>query len=641
MTTLISNSVKRGTDINALNEQHSFRHHSNGDTVDIPWVCAHELFEQQAAKNPDALAIVFEERQVTYRELNERANKVAHFLRKRGVGPETLIGVCLFRSIELVVALLAVWKAGGAYVPMDPEYPRERLSFMIEDAQTRVLLTEARLRSLFAPGDNEVICLDADWPVINKESDNNVGPVATTTNLAYIIYTSGSTGTPKGAMIVHRGLVNYIIWAIKAYGVGAGCSAPVHTSISFDLTVTSLFAPLLAGGMVELVPDGFGVESLLNALLREGDRSLVKITPAHLQLLNAQISSERFAGLTRTFVIGGENLLAENIAVWRKFAPTTRLINEYGPTETVVGCCVHETRSDDPWSGSVPIGRPIANTQLYILDQNLQPVPDGEIGELCIGGFGVARGYLNRPELTAEQFVEDRFSGVPGTRLYRSGDLARYRTDGTLECLGRFDNQIKINGYRIELGEIEAVLATHPNVKTCVVQAREEQPGIKRIVAHLIPGDGERPTINDLQLYMKDRLPEYALPRQFVFVDSVPLTPNGKVDRLALPIPPIEALESKGGAPQTPTQEAIAAIWYDLLKIEGIGLHDDFFDLGASSLAATTLVQRLRTTFKIEIGLSVLFDQPTIAGLAATVDVLTPSRTGPVSDKAQREEFTL
>lgn len=611
----------------------------NGAAVEFPQVCTHELFEQRVARDPNAIAVVFEEREVSYRELNERANKLARSLRNRGVGAGSLVGVGLERTPELVVALLAVWKAGGAYVPLDPAYPPERLSFMIDDAQTLALLTQEKFRNLFASVGHKAIFLDSDWPKLEGENGSNLDPVAKPSDLAYVIYTSGSTGKPKGAMIHHRGLVNYLTWAIHAYRVEAGRSVPVHSSISFDLTVTSLYTPLLAGGTAELLPDDFGADQLLAALLRAGDRSLVKITPAHLDLLSAQLAPEQLAGLTRVFVIGGENLLAEKLASWRNFAPQTRLINEYGPTETVVGCCVHEVRPEDPRTGSVIIGRPIANTQLYVLDQSLRPAPTGEVGELYIGGAGVGRGYLNRPELTAERFLDDPFSGVPGACLYKSGDLARYRADGALEFLGRADDQVKIHGYRIELGEIEAALNAHPNVKSCTVLAREDEPGTKKLVGYLVPKGGEAPAASELQAFLNESLPEYMVPAHFVLLDSLPLTPNGKVDRRALPAPLIAG--GKGGAPQTPTQKIIAEFWRDILKADDIGIEDDFFDLGGHSLAATALMQKLRSAFGVEVRLATLFDSPTIAGLSKVVDVLALTEAQVDSGSEGREEFTL
>lgn len=616
----------------------------NDTRAEFPQVCAHELFERQVARDPGAIALIFEQQRISYRELNERANKAAHFLRRAGVAPDVLVGVCLRRSPAMVVAVLAVWKAGGAYVPLDPEYPPERLLFMLRDARTHLLLTQESCRSLLGSFDGEAIYLDSDWPMFAREAGGNPAPVAAPLDLAYVMYTSGSTGQPKGAMIVHRGLVNYLWWAIRAYAVEPGRSVPVHTSFSFDLTVTSLFTPLIAGGTVELLPEDVGAQQLLSALLRTGDRGLVKITPAHLDLLSQQIPPAQVAGMSRSLVIGGENLLAESLRFWREMAPATRLINEYGPTETVVGCCVYEVLPSDPFSGSVPIGQPIANTQLYVLDPNLRPVPAGETGELYIGGAGVARGYLNRPELTAECFPLDPFASVPGARMYKSGDLARYRTDGTLEYLGRADDQVKIHGYRIELGEIEATLAAQPTVRSCAVLAREDEPGKKRLVAYLVSRDRQTRSPEDLRAFSRERLPEYMVPAQFVYLDSLPLTPNGKVDRRALPAPAraSSSLEN-GGEPRTKTEKSVAAIWCDLFKVTALGIHDDFFDLGGDSLTGVGLLVRVKGTFGVDLELASLFDRSTISGLSEIIDVLVLMNAGIGSGTGspQREEFDL
>ena len=522
---MANDSTKTGPEIpTTLNgaEREQVLYGWNDTRADYPNVCVHELFEQQVERDPDAVAVVFQGRRLSYRELNQRANQVAHYLRKRGVGPEVLVGVSLQRSPEMVIALLGVWKAGGAYVPLDPAYPAERLAFMVSDAAVRVLLTQESCKHLFPSVGDKAVCLDSDWSLIAGESPDNLGADAKPANLAYVMYTSGSTGKPKGAMILHGGLVNYLTWAIKAYGARAGGSVPVHSSISFDLTVTSLYPALLAGGQVELLPEDVGAQNLLAALRQTKNRSLVKITPAHLELLSQQLTPEEAAGMTQTFVIGGENLLAESLRLWRQAAPATRLINEYGPTETVVGCCVYEVQPEDPQNGSVPIGRPIANTQLYVLDSNLQPVAPGVMGELYIGGDGVARGYLNRPELTQERFLTDPFSGRNGARLYKTGDLARYRPDGILEYLGRVDNQVKVRGYRIELGEIEATLAGHPAVQSCVVLAREDEPGNKQLVGYVVPRQGESPAADDLRTFVTQKLPEYMAPAHFVFLDAFP-----------------------------------------------------------------------------------------------------------------------
>lgn len=603
----------------------------NDTRTEFPDLCAHELFEQQVSRDPHAIAVVSDGQRCTYGELNRRANLVAHFLRGRGVGPDMLVGVALERTPELVIALLAVWKAGGAYVPLDPAYPQQRLSFMLNDADVRVLLTSSRCKHLFPSADEKIVCVDSDWPVLSREATDNLPSTSGPANLAYVMYTSGSTGQPKGAMILHRGLVNYLCWAVKSYAVEAGGSVPVHTSISFDLTVTSLLVPLMAGGQVELLPEDVGAQRLLKALQTAKNRTLVKITPAHLELLSQQLSPGQVYGMARTLVIGGEALLAEDLQLWRESAPSTRLINEYGPTETVVGCCTYEVQASDPRNGSVPIGRPIANTQLYVLDTDLNPVPPGVVGELYVGGAGVARGYLNRPDLTREKFLADPFSASAGARLYRTGDLARYREDGILECLGRVDDQVKVRGYRIELGEIEATLAGHPDVRSCAVVAREDTPGDKQLVGYVVPRSDASPRTEALRIYLSERLPEYMAPSKFVFLDSFPLTQNGKIDRKALPAPSYGRVSPgrESSVPRTETEKAIAAIWKELLNVESVGVNDDFFDLGGHSLLAIKAVARIRELLGVDMQIGTLFEHSTIAALSRVVDAAPVSRSEP------------
>jgi amino acid adenylation domain-containing protein len=623
----------------------------NQTQAEYPNVCVNQLFEEQVARTPDAPAVVFQGKQLSYRELNERANQLASYLRKRGVGPEVLVGVSVNRSPEMLVGLLGIWKAGGAYIPLDPTYPQERLSFMVEDSAAKLLLTSSKHRHLFASAKDKTILLDSDWPAIAKEGAENVASGATPANLAYVMYTSGSTGKPKGAMILHSGLANYLSWAVQAYGVTAGGSAPVHSSISFDLTVTSMYTPLMAGAHVELLPEDAGAQQLLAALRGRKNRSLVKITPAHLRLLSQELSPSEAVDMTKVFVIGGENLLAESLRLWRDFAPETRLINEYGPTETVVGCCIHQVRPEDPRSGSVSIGRPIANTELYILDRHMNPVPVGVMGELYIGGAGVARGYLNRPELTKQRFIHDPFSGRAGARLYKTGDLARYRRDGSIEFLGRIDNQVKVRGYRIELGEIEAALSDYPGVKSCAVLAREDEPGNEQLVGYAVVRDNKQLAVDDIRQFMRHRLPEYMVPAVFVFLQSFPLTPNGKVDHKALPPPGkrrrdgSEASSSPAGnsygntdsknnagardgaaghqkaavpsvEPQTETEMALATIMAEILNVESVGPNDDFFELGGHSLLAIKLATRVKDELGIDMPLATLFEAPTVARLA-------------------------
>jgi len=641
LTGACADPAKRVLELGILSadERNRIVHEWNATLTPYPNRCVHELFEQQAAKTPDTTAVVCDDKTLSYRELNERANQVAHYLRKRGVGPEVFVGLCLNRTPEMVIGLLGIWKAGGAYVPLDPAYPWERLSYMMRDSAAKFLLTSGELKRHIPSADDQAILIDSDWKQIAKESSANPESGAVPSNLAYVMYTSGSTGEPKGAMISHSGLANYLTWAIGAYGVEAGCSVPVHSSISFDLTVTSLHPALLAGGQVELLREDAGAQGLIAALKKAGNCSLVKITPSHLELLSQQISPEEAAIVTKTFVIGGEALLAENLALWREFAPATRLINEYGPTETAVGCCFHEVRAEDSRTGPVAIGRPIANTHLYILDANLQPVPAGVKGDLYIGGEGVACGYLNRPELTQKNFIADPFSGKSGARLYKSGDLARYRKDGTLEFLGRVDGQVKVRGYRIELGEIEAALAAHAGVQSCRVLAAEHTPGNKQLVAYAVLQGNELPSAEDVKDFLKLSLPEYMVPAQIVFLESIPLTPNGKIDRRALPAPTHGNIAAAHEfiAPRTETEKKVAAIFAELLKVEQIGIHGDFFDLGGHSLTAIEALSRIREEFDVDLPLATLLQAPTVAQLAALLhkknfipswSLLVPVRAG-------------
>jgi amino acid adenylation domain-containing protein/FkbM family methyltransferase len=452
--------------------------------------CLHELIEAQAERAPEAAALVYQGGQLAYHELNGRANQLGHHLQKLGVGPDVRVGILMQRTPEMLVGLLGVLKAGGAYVPLDPQYPQERLSFMLQDAGLAVLLTQRRWLELLPQERPTTICLDEEWELVSRERDTRVESGVTADNLAYAIYTSGSTGTPKGVMIAHRGLVNYLNWCTAAYDVEGGRGALVHSSLGFDLTVTSLFSPLLVGRSVFLLEEEGGIEALAADLRRQRNYSILKVTPAHLEAMAQQLLGDEVEGRARALIIGGEALTSRALDFWRSKAPGTRLINEYGPTEAVVGCCVYEVRAESGAFGeTVPIGRPIANTQLYILDQRLEPVPIGVVGELYIGGDGLARGYLNRAGLTAERFIPNPYSRTDGARLYKTGDRARYRPDGDIEFLGRRDQQVKLRGYRIELGEIEAALAEHPAVRESVVVVRGEAAGDKRLVAYVTAED--------------------------------------------------------------------------------------------------------------------------------------------------------
>ena len=632
----------------------------------------HEVFAAQAAQTPDAVAVVYVKAPngqgdnaqawhtftpspshpltLSYAELNRRANQLAHYLRTLGVGPEILVGVCLERTPDLVVALLAVLKAGGAYVPLDPSYPADRLAFMVADADVRVLLTHRHLGErlpLTAP----FLFLDEQWARITQQPAHDPAVTLQPENLAYVIYTSGSTGKPKGTLIEHRGLSNYLAWALQAYHVAAGSGAPVNSSIGFDATITSFFAPLLAGRKVVLLPERDEIEGLCAVLTGKGPTaasvladderfSLVKITPAHLEILSHLLTSEETVPVIKAnaFVIGGEALFGHHLTFWQQHAPQTRLINEYGPTETVVGCCIYDAQGV-AINGAVPIGGSpwgaIANTQLYILDPYQQPVPVGVPGELYIGGAGVARGYLNRAELTAERFLQVAFTRDDGsimqTRLYRTGDLARYLPDGNLEYLGRRDHQVKIRGYRIELGEIEAVLAQHPQVRESIVVAREvvsvpssgegRASGDKQLVAYLTPKASE--AINnaslegELRRYLHEQLPDYMVPSHFVILAALPLTSNGKVDRTALPAPTLSPTAERFVPPRDGVEMRLATIWKNILGLPQVGVHHNFFDLGGNSLLAVRLMGHIQQTFGKSIPLAALFQRGNVEQMAA------------------------
>ena len=575
--------------------------------------CVHELFEAQVERTPSAIAVVADDRQLTYAELNERANQLARFLRRFGIGPDSLVGLCVDRSLEMIVGILGVLKAGAGYVPMDPTYPEDRLAFMLQDANVFVLLTQSHLLDQLPSHNGPRLSLDSDWDVIAKERKENLAAWANPANLAYVIYTSGSTGKPKGVMIHHRGLVNYLTWATETYEVAAGCGAPVHSSFSFDLTITSLFAPLMVGRTIFLIADG--IENLVEALLARDNYSLVKITPAHLRALAELMPADQVRGRVRALVIGGEALHMESLAFWRTHAPLTRLINEYGPTETVVGCCVYEVTEDDPVSGPVPIGTPVANSQLYALDESLQPVARGATGELYIGGDCVGLGYLNRKQLTDDRFIADPFSRNCRGRLYRTGDLARFNEDGNLVYLGRIDNQVKIKGFRIELDEVETILNQFAGVRECAVVAREDATGEKRLIAYVVE-DAPQAEVDELRKAMKSKVPEYMVPSTFVKMEALPLTTNGKVDRQALPAPDRKqnGCTENCATKHSQAEKTLMKIWAEVLKVEKVGLNDNFFDLGGDSILGTLILARAAQA-GVKFSPRQLFEHQTIAAL--------------------------
>lgn len=587
--------------------------------------CIHQLFEEQVLRTSEAIAVRWGEEALTYRELDTRAQALAQHLQTLGVGPEIRVGIFMERSPSLLVAILGVMKAGGVYVPLDPTYPVERLAFIAAHATISLCLTQDELLAKLPEIPSCHILSQAVWPQSVHSPSTLKSVELLPENLAYVLYTSGSTGRPKGVMVTQQGLTNYLFWSLRNYCNTGGSGAPVHSSISFDLTVTSLFAPLLAGQCVEMVPEGRGVEEMIETLRRRDTFSLIKLTPAHLDLLSQSLSLAEAAHATKLLIIGGEQLYYEQLAFWRTHAPHIRLINEYGPTETVVGCAVYEVSADTAASGNVPIGHPIDNVQLYVLDRYLNPVPENVPGQLYIGGDGLARGYFNAPDLSAERFLPNPFSPEPGARFYCTGDCARLLADGNLEFLGRMDYQVKVRGFRIELPEIEMTLLTHPAVHEAAVVVREEQPGDQRLVAYIVPSAHLSVTADELQQFLHNKLPEYMIPSSWMLLPTLPLNVHGKVDRQALPVPstpPDQREKERSSGPRSFIEEVLMDIWRQVLRIEGIRLHDNFFSLGGHSILAVQVIARIRDALHVDVPMRLQFEAPTIADMAERVEAL-------------------
>ncbi|MBI4587207.1 MAG: amino acid adenylation domain-containing protein [Candidatus Rokubacteria bacterium] len=598
--------------------------------------CVHELFEAQARRTPDAPAVVFEGQRLTYAELDRRANQLAHSLRALGVGPDALVGICVERSLEMVVGLLGILKAGGAYVPLDPTYPSARLAVMLADAEVRVLVTQEGLVQRLPPHGATVVRLDTGWKSIAQEPEDAPVTGATAATLAYVIYTSGSSGRPKGVLVPHRAVVNHSVAVAKRFGLGPSDRILQFASISFDAAVEELIPSWLSGATVVLRPEGAAPSGPELLRLIEREQVTVLNLPTaywHEWVYELDLSGERLPPSLRLVVVGGEKASPERYATWQKVsAGGMRWMNTYGPTEATVTATVYEPPSPGTpdLASELPIGRPIANSTIYLLDAHGQLVPIGVPGELYIGGPGVARGYLNRPELTAEKFVPDPFGGDAGARLFRTGDLARYRPDGNIEYVGRTDHQVKIRGFRIELEEIEAVLGQHPGVRETIVVACEDASGEKRLVGYLVAGPSAPPSSGELRTFLKEHLPEYMVPSAFVFLSALPLTLTGKVDHRALPPPDWARPVRKGTfvAPRNSLEEGLAGIWADVLGLDRVGVHDDFFELGGHSLMTIQLMARLRDTFRVELPLRSLFEAPTVAGLADRIEAARQAGAG-------------
>lgn len=605
-------------------DRHQILINWNPTPTNYPNICIHQLFEEQVKRTPEAIAVVFQGKQVTYRELNARSNRLAHCLRNRGAGPEIVVGIFIERSVEMVVAQLAVLKAGSAYLPLDPTYPKGRIQWMISESRIHLLLTQESLLEELPAFDGEALCVDRDqelWKQENSENlKTNIGPE----NLAYVIYTSGSTGRPKGVTIVHGSVVNYLVFLIKMAGVKPEDVVLQVSSMSFDPSVRDTIGPLIVGARVILVnsDDAWQPSCLLSKMKEHRVTCILSVVPTLLHELIQEAGEASYDSL-RIILVSGEELHQETCRKAKNvFSSHVQIVNLYGPTECTMTSTYYPVGvSTDNEPDAVLIGKPNDNSQIYLLDRNLNPVPVGAPGEIHIGGPGVARGYLNHANLTAEKFIPDPFSPKPGARFYKTGDLARRLSDGNLEFLGRMDHQVKVHGYRIELGEIESVLNQHPEVVQGTVTAIDRDSGQKSLVAYFVPKGHVSPSDRDLRTFLKQQLPQYMIPSHFLMLKSLPTTQNGKVDRKALPIPEDISMGAKEGfvAPRTALEIAMASVWCGVLQVSRVGIHDDFFALGGDSLNATQVVSRIRQLFEVELPLKSIFEMPTLSELSAAV----------------------
>jgi amino acid adenylation domain-containing protein len=589
--------------------------------------CIHELFAEQAERTPNAVAVEYEGQQLTYVDLNRKANQLAHYLRALGVKPESRVAICVERSLEMIIGLLGILKAGGAYMPLDPDYPRERLSYMLESAQVKVLLVQERLLRQMPEFAGAVVVLDGveERQRLGEQRAENPEVKLEGENLAYIIYTSGSTGRPKGVVITHDALANHMAWMQKEFSLSAGERVLQKTAFGFDASVWEFYAPLLSGGCLIIArPGGQRDPEYMVSCIREQRVSVLQLVPTQLQMLLQHGGLRECGGLQRVYC-GGEALSTEAVRELYAQLPTARLYNLYGPTETTIDStfaeCDHELRSI-----TAPIGKAIANMRVYVVDEEMVPVPVGVPGELCLGGVGLARGYWGGGDLTAERFVPDGLSGRRGERLYRTGDLVRWLKDGNLEYLGRLDHQVKIRGFRIELGEITARLLEHPAVKESVVVAREDVPGEKRLIVYyslsaLHASHDQEPPLPDLRSFLCERLPEYMVPAVYVLMQSLPLTPNGKLDHKALPAPQGDAYGVHGYVPpQGDLETALAAIWAEVLRLEKVGRYDNFFGLGGQSLLALRVLFRVNDCFQTKLSVRAILEHPVLMEFVQKLD---------------------
>ncbi len=604
--------IHREADTTTLNptELQNILHKWNTTDADFPhFQSIHQLFEAQVKQNPNAVAVVHEQHTLTYSELNTRANQLAHYLQNLGIGAEVPVTICVERSHQLIIGLLGILKAGGAYVPLDPAYPLERLAFMLEDAQAPVLLTQEHLLDKL-PTWAQVICLDTDWESISKESKDNLEHSVNVNNLAYIIYTSGSTGQPKGVEVEHLGLVNLVTWHQRAYSITPSDRATQIASPAFDASVWEIWTYLTAGASLYIVPESIRSDTpaLLEWLADTGITITFLPTPLAEAVLNSQLPP--YLQL-RYLLTGGDQLHPVSVTD----LPFV-LVNHYGPTENTVVATAATINHHNQISP--PIGRPIANTQIYILNSQQQPVEIGEPGELHISGVGLARGYRNQPQLTAQKFIAHPFNDIPDARLYKTGDLARYRSDGNIEFLGRIDNQVKIRGFRIELGDIESALTQHPAVQQSIVISQDDKRD-KQLVGYVTLKPRQTTDTKQLRAFLQSKLPNYMIPSAVVILDQFPLTPNGKIDRRALPLPEHKITHTDTELARTNLEEVIAAIFAEVLELESIGIEDDFFELGGHSLLATEILAKIYELLAVDLRLGAIFENPTVASLSQTI----------------------
>ena len=612
-------------------ERHRVLVEWNDTATDFPRdKCVHELFEKRVAQSPDRIAVTFEGQQWTYRKLDLRANQLAEDLQERGVGADVPVGLCLERSLDIVVGVLSILKAGGGYVPIEPDYPRARLEFMVQEAQLSILSVHKRLRDNLPATNAEVVGMDRNWDSIDLPATKRPNTTVKPENLAYVIFTSGSTGKPKGVAMPHRALTNLISWQQQNSIAAEGMRTLQFASISFDVSFQEIFSTLCSGGTLVLINDAQrrDPKALADFIRRQAINRLFLPFVALQQLAEAADASNLIPGDLREIITAGEQLrMTPSIVNWLARLRDCRLHNHYGPTESHVVTAYTSEYPVGDWSKLPPIGRPIANTQIYILDRLLNPVPIGVSGELHIGGAGLARGYLNRPDLTREKFISNPFKisegKDEGEKLYQTGDLARFTLNGNIEFLGRMDDQVKIRGFRVELGEIEAVLAQHDHVDETVVLAREDIPGNKRLVAYVVPTQEHVPSVEELRRFLRERLPDYMVPAAFAPLAALPLTPNGKVDRRALAAFDVarQTPEETFVAPRTSVEHRLADIWKSVLwlKLE-VGVHDNFFDLGGHSLLSVRLVAEIEKVFNKKLPVAALFQLSTIAELAPRLE---------------------